>query len=126
MTLSMPGNNPSSCNHPVPTPILVRPFDFLWFLLTVFTLADLASAYIISPIARPDLALQHLQYVLIASPVESVFTLVFSIASSLAPEDPEIAFNLAAVLEACTLNMCLLDHCVTFFTGGRLEDALTY
>ncbi|KAF9648902.1 TPR-like protein [Thelephora ganbajun] len=57
------------------------------------THTNLASAYIISPIARPDLALQHLY-----------------IASSLAPEDPEIAFNLAAVLEAC----------------GRLEDALTY
>jgi len=54
---------------------------------------NLASAYIISSVPRPDLALQHLH-----------------IASSLAPEDPEIAFNLAAVLEAC----------------GRLEDALTY
>ncbi|TFY74826.1 hypothetical protein EWM64_g9185 [Hericium alpestre] len=54
---------------------------------------NLASAYIISPIARPDLALHHL-----------------SIASSLAPEDPEIAFNLAAVLEAC----------------GRLEEALEH
>lgn len=52
---------------------------------------NLASAYIISPVARPDLALHHLH-----------------IAASLAPEDPEIAFNLAAVLEAC----------------GRLEDAL--
>ncbi|KAI0060939.1 TPR-like protein [Artomyces pyxidatus] len=54
---------------------------------------NLASAYIISPVARPDLALQHLR-----------------IATSLAPEDPEIAFNLAAVLEAC----------------GRLEEALEY
>lgn len=54
---------------------------------------NLASAYIISPVARPDLALHHLH-----------------IAASLAPEDPEISFNLAAVLEAC----------------GRLEDALTY
>ncbi|EIM80503.1 TPR-like protein [Stereum hirsutum FP-91666 SS1] len=54
---------------------------------------NLASAYIISPIARPDLALQHLK-----------------IASSLAPDDPEIAFNLAAVLEAC----------------GRLEEALEH
>ncbi|KAH8116407.1 TPR-like protein [Phellopilus nigrolimitatus] len=53
---------------------------------------NLASAYIISPVSRPDLALHHLR-----------------IASSLAPEDPEIAFNLAAVLEAC----------------GRLEEALT-
>ncbi|KAF8630738.1 hypothetical protein AX17_005333 [Amanita inopinata Kibby_2008] len=44
---------------------------------------NLASAYIISPVSRPDLALHHLQ-----------------IASSLAPEDPEIAFNYAAVLEA--------------------------
>jgi hypothetical protein len=63
---------------------------------------DLASAYIISPIARPDLALQHLQYVRTALAVESGLTLSLSIASSLAPEDPEIAFNLAAVLEACT------------------------
>ncbi|KAF8801305.1 TPR-like protein [Phlegmacium glaucopus] len=44
---------------------------------------NLASAYIISPISRPDLALHHLE-----------------IASSLSPEDPEIAFNHAAVLEA--------------------------
>ena len=58
--------------------------------------------------------------------MKNMFTLVFSIASSLAPEDPEIAFNLAAVLEACTLNMLSLDHCVTFLTAGRLEDALTY
>ncbi|THH19448.1 hypothetical protein EW146_g1721 [Bondarzewia mesenterica] len=54
---------------------------------------NLASAYIISPVARPDLALKHLH-----------------IAASLAPEDAEIAFNLAAVLEAC----------------GRLEEALEY
>jgi len=44
---------------------------------------NLASAYIISPVCRPDLALHHLQ-----------------IACSLAPADPEIAFNHAAVLEA--------------------------
>jgi len=54
---------------------------------------DLASAYIISPISRPDLALHHLH-----------------IAASLSPEDPEIAFNLAAVLEAT----------------GQLEEALQY
>ncbi|KAK0488874.1 hypothetical protein IW261DRAFT_1557375 [Armillaria novae-zelandiae] len=47
------------------------------------THTNLASAYIISPVPRPDLALHHLH-----------------IASSLSPEDPEIAFNLAAVLEA--------------------------
>lgn len=52
---------------------------------------NLASAYIISPVSRPDLALHHLH-----------------IASSLSPEDPEIAFNLAAVLEAT----------------GKLEEAL--
>ncbi|KZS94371.1 TPR-like protein [Sistotremastrum niveocremeum HHB9708] len=52
---------------------------------------NLASAYIVSPNPRPDLALQHLHT-----------------AASLAPEDPEIAFNLGAVLEAC----------------GRLEEAL--
>ncbi|KAJ7453978.1 hypothetical protein B0H11DRAFT_266352 [Mycena galericulata] len=44
-----------------------------------------------SPVARPDLALKHLH-----------------IASTLSPEDPEIAFNLAAVLEAT----------------GKLEEAL--
>ncbi|KAJ7918752.1 hypothetical protein B0H13DRAFT_2434475 [Mycena leptocephala] len=52
---------------------------------------NLASAYILSPVARPDLALKHLR-----------------IAATLAPEDPEIAFNLAAVLEAT----------------GKLEEAL--
>ncbi|THH26423.1 hypothetical protein EUX98_g7762 [Antrodiella citrinella] len=52
---------------------------------------NIASAYIISPVSRPDLALHHL-----------------NIASELSPEDPEIAFNLAAVLEAC----------------GRLEESL--
>ncbi|KAL4063143.1 hypothetical protein J3A83DRAFT_4362706 [Scleroderma citrinum] len=57
------------------------------------THTNLASAYIISPVSRPDLALHHLH-----------------IAVSLAPKDPEIAFNLAAVLEAT----------------GQLEEALTY
>ncbi|KAJ7743117.1 hypothetical protein B0H16DRAFT_1561912 [Mycena metata] len=52
---------------------------------------NLASAYIMSPVARPDLALKHL-----------------NIAATLSPEDPEIAFNLAAVLEAT----------------GKLEEAL--
>ncbi|TFK25593.1 TPR-like protein [Coprinopsis marcescibilis] len=52
---------------------------------------NLASAYIISPVPRPDLALHHLE-----------------LASSLSPEDPEIAFNHAAVLEA----------------AGKLEEAL--
>ncbi|KAI8971268.1 hypothetical protein BD414DRAFT_223306 [Trametes punicea] len=45
---------------------------------------NLASAYIVSPVSRPDLALHHLR-----------------VAASLAPDDAEIAFNLAAVLEAC-------------------------
>ncbi|KAF4610540.1 hypothetical protein D9613_006726 [Agrocybe pediades] len=53
--------------------------------------AHTRTAYIISPVSRPDLALHHLE-----------------IASSLSPEDPEIAFNHAAVLEAT----------------GRLEEAL--
>ncbi|KAH9930500.1 uncharacterized protein BXZ73DRAFT_47643, partial [Epithele typhae] len=47
---------------------------------------NIASAYIVSPVSRPDLALHHLR-----------------VASSLAPGDGEIAFNLAAVLEACGL-----------------------
>lgn len=42
-----------------------------------------------------------------------------SIASSLAPEDPEIAFNLAAVLEACTLSVPLLNHTFTLLTPDR-------
>ncbi|KIY52839.1 TPR-like protein [Fistulina hepatica ATCC 64428] len=54
---------------------------------------NLASAYIISPIPRADLALHHLR-----------------IASSISPEDPEIAYNLAAVLEAT----------------GQLEEALIH
>jgi len=45
--------------------------------------SDLASAYLNHSQSRPDLAFQHLQ-----------------IAAKLAPEDPEIAFNLASVLEA--------------------------
>ncbi|KAG9016700.1 hypothetical protein FRB90_002455 [Tulasnella sp. 427] len=52
---------------------------------------NLASAYLMMPMSRPDLALQHLRT-----------------ASDLAPEDAEIAFNLAAVLEA----------------SGQLEEAL--
>ncbi|KAG9043910.1 hypothetical protein FS837_008987 [Tulasnella sp. UAMH 9824] len=56
---------------------------------------NLASAYIMMPMSRPDLALQHLRH----GP---------SLASELAPEDAEIAFNLAAVLEA----------------SGQLEEAL--
>ncbi|KAK7056219.1 hypothetical protein VNI00_002771 [Paramarasmius palmivorus] len=70
---------------------------------------NLASAYIISPIPRPDLALHHLQHVdhnIISRMDTNKWK--SSIASSLSPEDPEIAFNLAAVLEAT----------------GRLEEAL--
>ncbi|KAH9975887.1 hypothetical protein BGW80DRAFT_69229 [Lactifluus volemus] len=44
---------------------------------------NLASAYLNHSQSRPDLALQHLQ-----------------IAAKLAPEDPEMAFNLASILEA--------------------------
>ncbi|KAI0825899.1 hypothetical protein BC629DRAFT_1578474 [Irpex lacteus] len=52
---------------------------------------NLASAYVMLPVSRPDLAIHHL-----------------NIAASLAPEDGEIAFNLAVVLESC----------------GKLEEAL--
>ncbi|TFK51669.1 TPR-like protein [Heliocybe sulcata] len=76
--------------------------------------AHTTSAYIISPAARPDLALHHLH-----------------IAASLAPEDAEIAFNLAAVLEACQCSIYLrlsFDPLTsimrTRFIGGRLEEAL--
>jgi len=54
---------------------------------------NLASAYIMSPPPRPDLALHHLQT-----------------AASLAPDDAEIAFNLAAVLEACGHLEPALEH----------------
>jgi hypothetical protein len=70
--------------------------------------SDLASAYIISPIPRPDLALEHLQYVVNVQPIDLCSQPLPRIATRLAPEDAEIAFNLAAVLEAV----------------GRLEDAL--
>lgn len=70
-------------------------------------MADLASAYIISPIPRPDLALEHLQYVF-ETDLSSINDNSGRAATKLAPEDGEIAFNLAAVLEAV----------------GRLEDAL--
>lgn len=46
--------------------------------------ANLASAYIMSTPARPDLAVEHL-----------------SEAARLDPEDGEVQFNLGAVLEAC-------------------------
>ncbi|KAG6888656.1 hypothetical protein C0995_006774 [Termitomyces sp. Mi166 len=69
---------------------------------------NLASAYIISPVSRPDLALHHLQ-----------------IASSLSPEDPEIAFNLAAVLEASQSSLSLIVTTADWhMSAGRLEDAL--
>ncbi|KAF9045709.1 TPR-like protein [Hymenopellis radicata] len=55
------------------------------------THTNLASAYVICAEPRPDLALHHLR-----------------IAASLVPEDPEIAFNLAVILEAT----------------GQLEEAL--
>ncbi|OJT08287.1 hypothetical protein TRAPUB_826 [Trametes pubescens] len=54
---------------------------------------NLASAYIVSAVSRPDLALHHLR-----------------VAASLAPEDAEIAFNLAAVLEACGFLEESLEH----------------
>lgn len=44
----------------MPTPVRVFIALILPLLITLM-LADLASAYIISPIPRPDLALQHLQ-----------------------------------------------------------------
>lgn len=45
---------------------------------------NLASAYVLSKPSRPDLAVHHLKT-----------------AASITPEDPEIQYNLAAVLEAC-------------------------
>lgn len=49
----------------------------------------------------------------------------FSTAASLEPNDPEIAFNLAAVLEACEWeNTAGLDWLENRVTGGKLEEAL--
>ncbi|PWZ03029.1 TPR-like protein [Testicularia cyperi] len=45
---------------------------------------NLASAYVLSKPSRPDLAVSHLKT-----------------AASITPDDPEIQYNLAAVLEAC-------------------------
>ncbi|SJX60063.1 uncharacterized protein SRS1_11378 [Sporisorium reilianum f. sp. reilianum] len=45
---------------------------------------NLASAYVLSKPSRPDLAVSHLKT-----------------AAGITPEDPEIQYNLAAVLEAC-------------------------
>lgn len=45
---------------------------------------NLASAYVLSKPSRPDLAVSHLKT-----------------AATITPEDPEIQYNLAAVLEAC-------------------------
>ncbi|KAB5594940.1 hypothetical protein CTheo_1573 [Ceratobasidium theobromae] len=59
---------------------------------------NLASAYIMNPIPKPQLALQHLR-----------------IAVELAPQDPEIAFNLAAVLEACGE----LDESLRYYTMSK-------
>jgi len=54
---------------------------------------NLASAYLNHPQSRPDLALQHLQ-----------------MAAKLAPDDPEIAFNVASVLEAFGRLTEALEH----------------
>lgn len=58
----------------------------------------------ISPVPRPDLALHHLKYVRYKESIYDIDYLA-SIATSLSPEDPEIAFNLAAVLEASKYDM---------------------
>ncbi|CCO28417.1 hypothetical protein BN14_02412 [Rhizoctonia solani AG-1 IB] len=59
---------------------------------------NLASAYIMNPVPKPQLAVQHLR-----------------VAVELAPQDPEIAFNLAAVLEACGE----LDESLKYYTISK-------
>jgi hypothetical protein len=52
---------------------------------------------------------------------------LYRIASSLSPEDPEIAFNHAAVLEAseCNTRSCyVLTFIQLTFIAGRLDEAL--
>lgn len=75
-------------------------------------LPDLASAYIVSAVSRPDLALHHLRYVHTTPDLRVPFIADLSnrVAASLAPEDAEIAFNLAAVLEACGFLEESLEH----------------
>jgi tetratricopeptide (TPR) repeat protein len=70
---------------------------------------NLASAYLNHSQSRPDLALQHLQ-----------------VAAKLAPEDPEIAFNLASILEACQYCPLLGQSALTPQTVERLPEALEY
>ncbi len=57
------------------------------------------------PVSRPDLAIHHLKYVredrMASLYLTNLRVLSNSIAASLAPEDGEIAFNLAVVLESC-------------------------
>jgi hypothetical protein len=81
-------------------------------------------------VSRPDLALHHLKHVI------NRFTGIsktnkdpcHSIAATLSPEDPEIAFNLAAVLEASTrlgeIFISIIHIIKSHRTAGRLEEAL--
>ncbi len=86
---------------------------------------DLASAYVVCAEPRPELALHHLRYVntnplLPRSDHESL-----SIAATLAPGDPEIAFNLAVMFEASKpLSSFMLGSLKTLTSAGYLEEAL--
>lgn len=73
-----------------------------------------------SPVARPDLALKHLKQVAFHTmPTTYLFLRQFSLAATLSPEDPEIAFNLAAVLEASKLVLhCRYNYLNCLFKRG--------
>lgn len=58
--------------------------------------------YLASQQARPSIAPPQVRPFIFLAQCNIDSSRCVSIASSLAPEDPEIAFNLAAVLEACT------------------------
>jgi hypothetical protein len=51
---------------------------------------------------------------------------VHRVAAKLAPEDPEIAFNLASILEACQYCPLLGQSALTPQTVERLPEALEY
>ncbi|KAF8310070.1 TPR-like protein [Clavulina sp. PMI_390] len=69
---------------------------------------NLASAYIMSPVPQPVLALEHLRA-----------------AAAISPDDAEIAFNLGAVLEACGFLEDALEQYKKSNDGG-VERAAVY
>lgn len=95
-------NRPCKCLHYITWYVDLKYCP--WYLLIVL-------------VPRPDLALRHLQWV-DPYPLNLFYSDLITptrIASSLSPEDPEIAFNHAAVLEASQFS---------FFSAPVLKTAI--